>query len=167
MPSRFTRASLISYDGKTDLVEHVSRYIQMMSLHNHNDALMCKVFPSNLGPIALRWFSGLRKGSIHNFKELIQKFEVRFMTCSQVPQPMDSLLSMKMGDVRTLRSYTSRYCELYNEISRGNEKVIASTFWLGLPKDSKLRDSLTMRPPKDMRQLMRLIEEYKRLEDDR
>lgn len=139
----------------------------MMSLHNHNDALMCKVFPSNLGPTALRWFSGLRKGSIHNFKELIQKFEVRFMTCSQVPQPMDSLLSMKMGDVRTLRSYTSRYWELYNEIGRGNEKVIASTFCLGLPKDSKLRDSLTMRPPKDMRQLMRLIEEYKRLEDDR
>lgn len=139
----------------------------MMSLHNHNDALMCKVFPSNLRPTALRWFSGLRKGSIHNFKELIQKFEVRFMTCSQVPQPMDSLLSMKMGDVRTLRSYTSRYWELYNEIGRGNEKVIASTFCLGLPKDSKLRDSLTMRPPKDMRQLMRLIEEYKRLEDDR
>lgn len=139
----------------------------MMSLHNHNDALMCKVFPSNLGPTALRWFSGLRKGSIHNFKELIQKFKVRFMTCSQVPQPMDSLLSMKMGDVRTLRSYTSRYWELYNEIGRGNEKVIASTFCLGLPKDSKLRDSLTMRPPKDMRQLMRLIEEYKRLEDDR
>lgn len=139
----------------------------MMSLHNHNDALMCKVFPSNLGPTALRWFSGLRKGSIHNFKELIQKFEVRFMTCSQVPQPMDSLLSMKMGDVRTLRSYTSSYWELYNEIGRGNEKVIASTFCLGLPKDSKLRDSLTMRPPKDMRQLMRLIEEYKRLEDDR
>lgn len=138
----------------------------MMSLHNHNDALMCKVFPSNLRPTALRWFSGLRKGSIHNFKELIQKFEVRFMTCSQVPQPMDSLLSMKMGDVRTLRSYTSRYWELYNEIGRGNEKVIASTFCLGLPKDSKLRDSLTMRPPKDMRQLMRLIEEYKRLEDD-
>ena len=38
---------------------------------------------------------------------------------------------------------------------------------MGLPKDSKLRDSLTRRPSKDMRQLMRRIEEYKRLEDDR
>ena len=28
-------------------------------------------------------------------------------------------------------------------------------------------ESLTMRPPEDMRQLMRHIEEYKRLEDDR
>ena len=28
------------------------------------------------------------------------------------------------------------------------------------------RDSLTRRPPEDMRQLMRRVEEYKRLEDD-
>ena len=37
---------------------------------------------------------------------------------------------------------------------------------MGLPKDSELRESLTREPPKDMRQLMRHIEEYKRLEDD-
>jgi len=42
-----------------------------------------------------------------------------------------------------------------------------STFRLGFPKDSELQDSLTRRPPKDMRQLMRRIEEYKILEDDR
>ena len=89
------------------------------------------------------------------------------MTCSRVPQPVDVLLSMKMGAKETLRSYTSRYWELYNEIDGGNEKIAASTSRLGLPKDSKLRDSLTRRPPEDMRQLMRRIEEYKRLKDDR
>ena len=56
---------------------------------------------------------------------------------------------------------------MYNEIGEGNEKVAASTFRLGLLEDSKLRVSLTKRPPKNMRQLMRRIEEYKRLEDDR
>ena len=35
-----------------------------------------------------------------------------------------------------------------------------------LLEDFELRDSLTRRPPEDMRQLMRRIEEYKRLEDD-
>ena len=45
--------------------------------------------------------------------------------------------------------------------------MAASTFRMGLPEDSELRESLTMRPPNDMRQLMRRIEEYKRLEDDR
>nr|XP_023877007.1 uncharacterized protein LOC111989458 [Quercus suber] len=166
IPDRFVRPPFNSYDGKTDPVEHVSHYIRMMSLHTHNDALMCKVFPSSLGPTALRWFNGLRKGSIHNFVELIQEFGIRFVTCSQVPQPVDALLSMKMRVGETLRSYAARYWELYNEIGGGNEKIAASTFRMGLPEDSGLWESLTKKPPEDMRQLMRRIEEYKRLEDD-
>ena len=109
MLSRFTRPPFNSYDGKTDPVEHVSHYIHMMSLHAHNDALMCKVFPSSLGSMALRWFNELRKGSIRSFTKLIQKFGVRFVTCSRVPQSVDALLSIKMKVGETLWSYTSRY----------------------------------------------------------
>ncbi|XP_075658657.1 uncharacterized protein LOC142628438 [Castanea sativa] len=38
---------------------------------------------------------------------------------------------------------------------------------MGLLEESGLRESLTLKPSEDMRQLMRRIEEYKRLEDDR
>ena len=76
MSSRFTRPPFNSYDRKTDPVEFVSHYIQMMSLHIHNDTLMCKVFPLSLRLTALRWFNGLRKDSIHSFAKLIQEFGV-------------------------------------------------------------------------------------------
>ena len=76
MLSRFTRPPFNSYDGKTDPIEHVSHYIKMMSLHSRNDALMYKVFPSSLGPTALRWFNGLRKGSIRSFGQLIEEFGI-------------------------------------------------------------------------------------------
>ena len=109
MPDRFARPPFNCYDGKIDPVEYISNYIQMMSLHTPNDALMCKVFPSSLGPTALRWFNGLWKGSIRSFSKLIQEFGVRFVTCSRVPQLVDALLSMKMRAGETLRSYTSRY----------------------------------------------------------
>ena len=167
MPSRFTRPPFNSYDGKAYPIEHVSHYIHMMSLHTQNDALICKVFPLSLGSTALMWFNGLRKVSIHSFAKLIQEFDARFITCSWVLQLVDALLSMKMRVSETLGNYASWYWELYNEIGGGNKKVTASTFRMGLPKDSKLRESLTKRPPEDMRQLMRCIEEYKRLEDDR
>nr|XP_023886036.1 uncharacterized protein LOC111998166 [Quercus suber] len=147
MPDRFTRPPFNSYGGKTDPVEHV--------------------FPSSLGPTALRWFNGLRKGSIHSFAELIHEFGSRFVTCSREQQPVDALLSMKMRAGETLRDYASRYWELYNEIGGGNEKIAVSTFRMGLPDESGLRESLTKKPLEDMRQLMRRIEEYKRLEDDR
>nr|XP_023913783.1 uncharacterized protein LOC112025354 [Quercus suber] len=167
MPSRFARPPFNIYNEKIDPVEHASHNIHMMSLHSHNDALMCKVFPSSLGPNALKWFNGLRKCSVHTFTKLIQEFGVWFVTCSQVPQPVDALPSMKMKVGETLRSYASRYWELYNEIGGGNEKIAASTFRMGLPEDSELRELLTKKPSEDMRQLMVRIEEYKRLEDDR
>ena len=80
---------------------------------------------------------------------------------------MDALLSIKMGVGETFRNYASRYWELYNEIGGGNERIATSTFRMGLPENSELRESLTKRPLKDMRQLMRCIEEYRRLEGDR
>ena len=132
------RSPFNSYDGKTDPVEHVSHYIHMMSLHTHNDALKCKVFPSSLDPVVLRWFNGLRKGSIHSFAKLIQEFGARFVTCSRVPQPVDALLSIKMRVGETFRSYASRYWELYDEIGGGNEKIAANTFKMGLLEDSEL-----------------------------
>ena len=64
---------------------------------------------------------------------------------------------MKMRVRETLRSYASRYWELYNEIGGGNEKIAASTFRMGLPKDSELRESLTRKPPEDMWRLMKCI----------
>ena len=167
MPNRFAHPPFNYYDRKIDPVEHVSHYIQMMSLYTHNDALMCKVFPSSFGPTALRWFNGLRKGSIRSFSELIQEFRVQFVTCSQVPQSVDALLSMKMRVGEILRSYVSWYWELYNEIGGSNKRVAVSTFRMWLPEDVGLRESLTKKPPEGMRQLMRRIEEYKRLKDDR
>lgn len=71
MSRHFTHPSFTCYDSNTDLVEHVSHYTHLMALYSQNDRLLCKVFLSNLGPTMMRWFNGLRKGSIHNFGELI------------------------------------------------------------------------------------------------
>ena len=109
MLSKFTWPPFNSYNGKTNSVKHVSHYIHMMSLHTHNNALMCKVCPSSLGPTSLRWFNRLQKSFIHSFVKLIQEFSARFITCSPVLQSVDALLSLKMRVGETLRSYASRY----------------------------------------------------------
>ena len=58
------------YNDRTDPVEHVSHFNQRMAVHSKNEALMCKVFPSSLGLVAMKWFDGLRASSIDSFKEL-------------------------------------------------------------------------------------------------
>ena len=97
------------YNGRTNSVKHVSHFNQRMAVHSKNEALMCKVFPSNLGPVAIRWFDGLGAGSIDSFKDLTQAFGSRFITCSRVHQPLDSLLSLSMREGETLKTYSNRY----------------------------------------------------------
>ena len=80
-----------------------------MAVHSKNEALMCNVFPSSLGPMAMRWFDGLGGSSIDSFKELTRAFGSRFVTCSRVPRPLDSLLSMAMWERETLKMYSDRY----------------------------------------------------------
>ena len=70
---------------------------------------MCKVFPSSLGFVAMRWFNGLKEASINSFKELTRAFGARFVTCSRVPRPLDSLLFMTMQEGETLKKYSDKY----------------------------------------------------------
>ena len=80
-----------------------------MVVHSKNEAFMCKVFPSSLGPVVMRWIDGLGASSIDSFKELTQTFGFQFITCSRVPQPLDSLLSLSMIEGETLKTYSDRY----------------------------------------------------------
>ena len=93
---------------------------------------MCKVFPFSLGPIAMRWFDALEEGTIKSLKEFTRAFGARFVTYSWVPRPLDSLLSTAMREGETLKTYSNRYWETYNEIDVNFEDVAVRTFKVGL-----------------------------------
>ena len=96
LPRWFTQPMFTMYNGRMDPVEHVSHFNQRMVVHSKNKALMCKVFPSSFGPIAMRWFDGLEEGSISSFQELTKAFGAQFVTCSRVSRPLNFFLSMDM-----------------------------------------------------------------------
>uniref|UniRef100_A0A2N9F868 RNase H type-1 domain-containing protein n=1 Tax=Fagus sylvatica TaxID=28930 RepID=A0A2N9F868_FAGSY len=137
-PARFVPPPLAVYDGKSDPVGHLSRYRQSMALHTSNDPLMCRIFPSSLGEVGLRW----------------------------KPKEIDALLALKMKAGETLKSYSARYWEVYNDIDACDEDIVVKTFRFGLNEDIKLRRSLTKRPPLSMADLMTRLEEHIRVEDD-
>ena len=137
-----------------------------MVVHSKDEALMCKVFPSSLGPVAMRWFNGLKANSIDFFKKLTWAFGARFITCSRVPRPLRSLLSMSMREGETLKAYSNRYWEIFNEIDGDYDDVAISTFKAGLPAEHDLRKSLTGKPVTSMRQFMDQIDKYRRVEED-
>ena len=166
LPSRFHQRTFTIYNGRTDHVEHVSHFNQRMAIHSKDEALMCKVFPPNLGSVAMRWFNNLKADSISSFKELTQSFGSRFVTCCKVPRPLTSLLSLSMQEGESLKTYSKRYWEMFNEIDGDFDELAISSFKLGLPADHSLRKSLTGKPVTSVRQLMDRIDKYKRVEED-
>ena len=166
LPRRFHQPTFSMYNGRTDPVEHVSQFRQRMAVYSQDEALLCRVFPSSLGPMPMRWFDGLKTNSIGSFKKLTQSFCSRFIACSRAPQPLDSLLSMTMREGETVRSYAERYWEVFNEIDGDFEEVAVRTFKVGLPSEHGLRKSLTGKPVTNLQQLMDRVDKYKRIEDD-
>ncbi|XP_030958561.1 uncharacterized protein LOC115980452 [Quercus lobata] len=137
LPQCSTQPTFTIYNGKTDPVEHVSHFNQRIVVHSKSETLMCKVFPSSLGLVAMR-----------------------------VPRPLDSLLSMAMWEGETLKMYSDRYWEIFNEINRDFNDVAIRTFKLGLLAEHDLRKSLTKKLVKSVHRLMDRIDEYKQVEED-
>ena len=147
-------------------MENVSHFNQKMAVHSKDEALMRKIFPSSLGPVAMRWFYGLKANSIDSFKKLTRAFGARFITCSRVPWPLGSLLSMSMREGETLKAYSDRYWEMFNEIDGDYDNVAISTFKAGLAAEHGLKKSLTGKPIASVHQLMDQIDKYRRVKED-
>ena len=155
------------YDGRVDPIGHISHFRQSITLHLNNDALMCRMFSSSLGSVSLRWFNRLGHASVHSWDEMTKAFVSQFITNNQKPRELDSFLSMSMKDSESLKSYSSKYWEVYNDVLGCTEEIAVKTFKLGLDLDSELRQNLTRRPAKSIRDLMSWIEQFVWVEDDR
>ena len=165
-PRHLHQPTFAMYNGRTNLVEHISQFKQKMVVHSQDKALMCRVFPSSLRPMPIRWFDRLRTNSIISFKKLTQSFYSRFITCSRVPQPLDSLLSMSMREGEFMKAYFERYWKMFNEIDGDFDEVAIKTFKVDLLSEHGLRKSLIGKPVTSLCRLMDRVDKYKRIEDD-
>ncbi|XP_057471058.1 uncharacterized protein LOC130759855 [Actinidia eriantha] len=137
-----------------------------MALWNHMDALMCRVFLSSLGDLVLKWFDRLPLGSIENFYQLAESFIARFVINTKAPKAVGSLLTLRKGKNESIRNYSKRYWETYNEIEECSEEMAVASYKLGLALGDRLWENLTLDPPNSLRDLMSRVEMFAHLEDD-
>jgi hypothetical protein len=97
---------------------------------------------------------------------MAETFVGRFITNSQKPKGMDSLMTMKLGENESIKDYSARFLETYNDIDGCGEDMVVQTFKLGLPPSTGLRQSLTKHPPTNLKKLMDRIEQFIRVEED-
>ena len=78
-PEKFNLPKFTLYDGKSDPRSYITHFKHVMALWNHVDALMCKVFPSSLGDLRLKWFDKLPTRSMRSFYQLFKSLVDRFI----------------------------------------------------------------------------------------
>ena len=79
---------------------------------------------------------------------------------------MDSLLSMSMREGESVKAYSNRYWEMFNEIDGNFDDIAIKTFKVGLPSKHGLRKSLTGKPVTSLCQLMDRVDKYKKIKDN-
>ena len=79
---------------------------------------------------------------------------------------MSALLSQSIRDGETLKAYSGRYWEMYNEMDGNFEDDAINTFKSSLPTEHGLRKSLIGKPATSVHQLMDQIDKYKRVDED-
>uniref|UniRef100_A0A2N9HIX8 Uncharacterized protein n=1 Tax=Fagus sylvatica TaxID=28930 RepID=A0A2N9HIX8_FAGSY len=163
---RFTAPRLETYNGRTDPVAHIDHYHHRMALWRYRDPLMCRIFPSSLGEVALRWFNQLERGSIGSWSQMAEIFVGRFITNSRRSRGLDTLMVIRLGTNESLKDYSARFWETYNDIDACAEDTALQAFKLGLPPSTGLRQSLTKRPPTTLKKLMDRVERFVRVEED-
>ncbi len=89
---------------------------------------------------------------------MAEAFVACFITSSRKARVMDALLTMKLEDNETIKEYSTRFWETYNDIDGCDEEVAVRTFKLGLIPDTGLRQSLTKRPAPTVAKLMHRID---------
>ncbi|RDY09046.1 hypothetical protein CR513_06649, partial [Mucuna pruriens] len=48
---------LDKYDGTSDLVKHLAKYVTQVNLFSTKDAILCQIFSTSLKGLALHWYT--------------------------------------------------------------------------------------------------------------
>ena len=73
---------------------------------------------------------------------------------------------MSMREGKTLKTYSDKYREMFNEIDGDFDDMAIRNFKVGLPTEHDLRKSLTKKPIRSIRQLIDRIDKYKWVEEN-
>ena len=97
---------------------------------------------------------------------MTESFVAWFVINTKAPKGVGSLLTLRKGKNESIRNYSKRYWEIYNEIEECSEELVVVSYKFGLPFGERLYENLTLNPPIDLRDLMSWVEMFARLEDN-
>lgn len=103
----------VLYSGQSRPLEHICYYKSTIRLVTHDDAILCKAFPSTLFDKALTWFTLLKLETIDSWLALEKFFLDKFSTVGMISKTRGDLASIKQREDKSLLSYLEPFKKTY------------------------------------------------------
>ncbi|XP_059670856.1 uncharacterized protein LOC132316393 [Cornus florida] len=165
-PKKFTMPSFIQFDGMGDPSRHLDHYAQKMALDDRNDPWICRVFPTNLTGVALKWFRNRPHKSILDYVTLCTMFQAQYSGNKKQKKSIASLFTIRQKKGETLQDFLSRFNMEASEIADCYPATTIETFKLAMIQGTKFHTSLVKYSPLDMQTLNSRAQIYIRLEEN-
>ncbi|GFZ16272.1 hypothetical protein Acr_25g0006810 [Actinidia rufa] len=123
--SRFKLPTQIEIcEGKTNPMDHLDSYKNLMSLQEYTDEEMCKAFSTTLKGSTITWFRKLLPGTIDSFGELSRLFIANFMSCRIRQKSVSHLFTVYQKDGESIKEYVKRFNQAVLEVEDAGDKGV-------------------------------------------
>src|ERR1044072_6434306 len=120
-----------TYDGTTDLVDHLASFNTKMLVYRVNDQLKCKLFPPTLKKTANAWFGSLPPRSIVNFQDFSTCFIAQFSFKQTERVTTSVLFEVRQKAGQSINVYVFRSTDLTLQANNVSQATMAEAFHNG------------------------------------
>lgn len=110
-PANWRWPKLSSYNGKSDLEDHLHNLIIGMEDIIDRDDISCRMFRRTLKEEAIGWYQKLPRGSVRSFANLKSSFCQAYNHQARRRGKNATLLNIKQGPNETLQVYIKKACK--------------------------------------------------------
>ena len=133
---------ILSYEGKTDLRDHLDAVNDQMGLLQVNDLAKCHYFGVTLTQVAKKWFHKPPTNSIWSWAQLLNEFVRQFQAIRIYSKPGNSLTNIKQCEGKTLKSYLKWFSNEATRVHSTPEGGVLFTVIGGVCPKTKLWNDL-------------------------
>ena len=120
---------------------------QIKTLQTRNDALLCKVFPTNLAGPDLSWYHRLAPNTVTSFRCLFEKFVTQYMCSVKRKQSVTSLFHVRMGRFKSIRDFMKRSGAAILQLDVVSPDTVLQAMKQAIRPNTQFFDSLSLHPP--------------------
>jgi hypothetical protein len=149
-----------SYNGTTNLDEHIENIEAVLTYRSVRGAVKCKLFVTTLRRGAVTWFKNLRRNSFNSWSDLCNEFTTHFTASRTQPKTVASLEAIVQGRSEPLRDYIERFNKEDVQARGANEIMKLYLIAKGLCKDTDVKKAVRLDHPRTLNEFLAIAKIY-------